>query len=155
MTKTAHRDTVVGLFVEGATALYQTGLLLGVADTLRQRGACLLSVPGSAPSERSKENPGDLNPLYRHISAADLDGLILAGSLGNYLTKEKFKELYSRYLPMPIVSIAKAIEDMPAVFVDNESGQRALLRRCIEVHRYRRIAFIRGPKDNDLSLIHI
>jgi signal transduction histidine kinase/DNA-binding LacI/PurR family transcriptional regulator len=153
MTRTVHRDPlnrpVVGLFIEGATAMYQSGLPLGVADTLRQRGACLISVPGSAPSEHSRDNPGNLNPLYRHIGAADLDGLILSGSLGNYLTNAKFKELYTRYAPMPVVSVARPIEDMPAVFVDNESGQRALLRHCIEVHRYRRIAFIRGPKDNE------
>jgi len=140
---------VVGLFIEGATTLYQSGILLGVTDLLRQRGACLISVPGGIPSGHSPNTSGGTQALYSHISAGDLDGLIISGTLGNYLSQEKFRDLYSRYLPLPIVSIAKAIEDMPAVFVDNESGQRSLLRHLIEVHRYRRIAFIRGPEGND------
>jgi signal transduction histidine kinase/DNA-binding LacI/PurR family transcriptional regulator len=153
MTKTVHRDRqnrpVVGLFIEGATAMYQSGLLLGVTDTVRLRGACLISVPGSAPSEQSRNQKAGTNPLYGHISAADIDGLIISGTLGSSLTPDTFRDLYNRYLPLPIVGIAKAIEDMPAVFVDNESGQRSLLRHLIEVHRFRRIAFIRGPKDNN------
>jgi signal transduction histidine kinase/DNA-binding LacI/PurR family transcriptional regulator len=153
MTRSPSRERqgrpVVGLFIEGATVLYQSGLLLGVTDLLRQRGACLISVPGNVPSEHSHENAGGAHTLYSHINAGDLDGLIISGTLGNYLTQEKFRDLYSRYLPLPIVSIAKGIEDMPSVFVDNESGQRSLLRHLIEVHRYRRIAFIRGPEGNE------
>jgi signal transduction histidine kinase/DNA-binding LacI/PurR family transcriptional regulator len=140
---------VIGLFIEGATAMYQSGLLHGVTDTLRERDACLVSIPGGVPSGQPSEGRGVINPLYNHVGAADLDGLILSGTVGNFLTPDKFRELYNRYLPLPVVGIAKAIDDTPAVFVDNESGQRALLRHLIEVHRYRRIAFIRGPTGND------
>ena len=140
---------VVGLFIEGATVMYQSGLLLGVTDSLRLRNASLISVPGSVPSGQARDVRGGMNPLHNHVGAADIDGLILSGTVGNFMTQENFKDLYKRYSPLPVVGIARAIDDTPAVFIDNESGLRALLRHLIETHRYRHIAFVKGPQGND------
>jgi signal transduction histidine kinase/DNA-binding LacI/PurR family transcriptional regulator len=130
--------------------MYQSGLLLGVTDNLRLRGACLVSVLGGPPSQQTRDPRGSINPLYNHVGPADLDGLILSGASGGaFMTQEEFNNLYKRYSPLPVVGIARATDDTPAVFVDNESGLRSLLRHLIEAHRYRRIAFIRGPQGDD------
>jgi signal transduction histidine kinase/DNA-binding LacI/PurR family transcriptional regulator len=139
---------LIGLFIEGETIIHQSGLFYGAADTVRQRGASLICVPGGTPGENRDGRSVLQNPLYDHISATDVDGLIVSGSHGNYVSPEMFSTFYSRYLPLPMVSIGQALGDMPALFMDNESGYRELIRHLIHKHRFKRLAFIRGPQEN-------
>jgi DNA-binding LacI/PurR family transcriptional regulator len=44
-----------------------------------------------------------------------------------------------------MVSIAMALEGMPSVLVDNDSGMHAAITHLVRVHEHRRIAFVRGP----------
>ncbi len=153
MAKYSHRDKsnkpVIGLFIENAAAFYQTGLLIGVNETVKNRGASLICVPGYGADEPSVAS--GFNALYNHISAADLDGLIVPSSPSSTLTQDKFTELSRRYSPMPMVSIGKINDHIPAVTVDNESGFKNLLHHLLEMHRYRNLVFVRGPKDNENS----
>ena len=108
MPKSAHKEKnhpVIGLFIEGATVMHQSGLFFGAAESVRLRGASLICVPGGTPGEMQPGQAGIHNPLYEHISAADIDGLIISGTLGNYVSPETFSSFYSRYLPLPMVSI--------------------------------------------------
>jgi signal transduction histidine kinase/DNA-binding LacI/PurR family transcriptional regulator len=151
MTKSAHKEKkqpVIGLFIEGLTVMHQSGLFFGAAEGVRLRGASLICVPGGTPGEMQPGQTGIHNPLYEHTSAADVDGLIISGTFGNYVSPETFSNFYSRYLPMPMVSIGQALGDMPAVFVDNEAGYRELIRHLIHVHRFKRLAFVRGPQES-------
>jgi hypothetical protein len=61
------------------------------------------------------------------------------------LSDADIREFHARYAPLPIVTLSKAVADYPAVVVDNKPGMRELLSHLIEVHGYRRIAFVRGP----------
>jgi signal transduction histidine kinase/DNA-binding LacI/PurR family transcriptional regulator len=152
MHRTSHKEKtlspVIGLFLEGASVVRQSGLFFGAAEIARQRGASLICIPGVSPEKARQHQPGARNSLYDHVSAADIDGLIISGVLGAYVSPETFRNLYGRYLPMPIVSVDQALGDMPAVFVDNETGFRDLARHLLHEHRFKRIAFIRGPRDN-------
>ncbi|MBN1813185.1 MAG: substrate-binding domain-containing protein, partial [Anaerolineae bacterium] len=67
--------------------------------------------------------------------------------IGNFITIEEFRRFVDRYRPLPMVSITQT-PGLPRVAVDNEVGMRDLVTHFIEVHGYRRIAFICGPENN-------
>jgi signal transduction histidine kinase/DNA-binding LacI/PurR family transcriptional regulator len=152
MTKSGHTEKkqhpVVGLLLEGSSVVRQSGLFLGAAEAARRRGASIICIPGGTPGDQPFAGPVLRSPLYDHVSSADVDGLIISGTFGASVSPETFRNFCSRYAPMPLVSIDQALGDMPAVFVDKESGFRDLVRHLVRVHRFKRIAFIRGPKDN-------
>ncbi|HUI90726.1 MAG TPA: substrate-binding domain-containing protein [Chitinivibrionales bacterium] len=151
MPKSARKEkthAVIGLFIEGATVMHQSNLFYGAALGVRLRGASLICVPSITSGETQQNQSGTHNPLFEHVSAADIDGLIISGTLGSYDSPEAFGSFYSRYLPLPMVSIGKALGDMPAVFVDNEAGYRELVRHLIHEHRFKHLAFLRGPQED-------
>jgi signal transduction histidine kinase len=75
-----------------------------------------------------------------------VDGLVfMSGTLGNFVDLEELRTFCERYRPLPMISIALALGGIPSVLVDNEKGMRDAISHLIEVHGYRRIAFIRGP----------
>ncbi|HMD68733.1 MAG TPA: hypothetical protein VKF42_07610, partial [Chitinivibrionales bacterium] len=117
--KDKKRRPVIGLFLEGVPIAYQAGLFFGAADAARQRGASIICVPGQA-SEKVPTGPAP--PLFNHVSPADVDGLVISGALGRNVSPEEFMSLYGRFLSKPMVSIDQVLGDMPAVFVDKESG---------------------------------
>ncbi len=86
--------------------------------------------------------------LYDLVTDERVDGLIISGTLGNLLTGDEFKDFINRYRPLPMVGVAQP-PGIPGVVVDNEKGMRDIVTHFIEVHGYRRIAFIRGPEDNE------
>jgi len=68
--------------------------------------------------------------------------------LSNYLTREEFIEFYSRFAPIPIVSISVELEGIPSVIVNNQEGLKQALDHIIKHHKKRKIAFIRGTANN-------
>ena len=88
------------------------------------------------------------NILYGVISSDNVDGLLIIGAVGNYVPLKELQDLHSRYHPLPTVNIGIPLEGIPSVVVDNDKGLRDALIHLVEVHNYRRIAFICGPEDN-------
>jgi signal transduction histidine kinase/DNA-binding LacI/PurR family transcriptional regulator len=152
MTKPGHKDKkqhpVIGLFLEGVPMARQAGLFFGAADAARQRGASLMCIPGQASEKTPPGRAGPANVLFNHVGPSDVDGLVVSGTLGTYESPEAFENLYGRFLPKPTVTIDQTLGDMPAVFIDNEYGFRDLVRHLLHEHRFKRIAFVRGPKEN-------
>ncbi|MBI9098183.1 MAG: substrate-binding domain-containing protein [Spirochaetaceae bacterium] len=72
----------------------------------------------------------------------------MSGSLINFISQEEFKDFYSRFLAIPMVSIAVDLPGIPSALIDNEKGFRELLAHLIEDHKCRKIAFIKGPVNN-------
>jgi PAS domain S-box-containing protein len=127
---------------------YQANVWPGVADVARERDANLICFVGGAlrgPSEFDTQR----NIAYDFASPVNVDGLVtMSGSLAQFIGPEILGQFFKRYRPLPIVSIALAIKNVPSVLVDNMVGMRDLIAHLIEVHRFRRIAFIRGPEAN-------
>ncbi len=92
---------------------------------------------GSLESERRSYG------LYDLIKPGQFDGVILAADVG-HVPAEDVKSFCSVFAPTPIVSFAVKAEGVTTFLSDNEGGMRAVIRHLIEVHGYKRIAFIRG-----------
>ena len=120
----------------------------GVADVAEERDVNLICFVGGtllAPHEFDTQR----NVAYDLVSPERLDGLLaMSGSIGQFIGSERLKDFYTRYQPLPIVSIAMDVGGIPNILTDGESGVRDLITHLIETHHYRNIAFIRGPETN-------
>jgi serine phosphatase RsbU (regulator of sigma subunit)/DNA-binding LacI/PurR family transcriptional regulator len=117
---------------------------IGVADAARQQDANLISFVGR--SYREVMNFNELsNILYDLIDPDALDGVIVGSILSEYvLSEEDIRAFYQR-LPGQVVCIRQSLPGIPHIPLDNYEGMREALVHLIEVHQYRRIAFLRGP----------
>ncbi len=87
------------------------------------------------------------NAIYDLVNPGSVDGLISwSSTLGGVLEPSVVADFHSRFKPLPLVSLAQLMADVPTVLVDSYNGMRAVLIHLIEVHGYRRLAFIRGPE---------
>jgi PAS domain S-box-containing protein len=120
----------------------------GVAAVAEERDVNLICFVGGtlrAPHEFDTQR----NVAYDLVSPKRLDGLLaMSGSIGQFIGPDQLKEFYARYHPLPMVSIAMAVEGIPNILTDSESGVRDSITHLIEVHQFRHIAFIRGPETN-------
>ena len=120
----------------------------GVADVAQERDINLICFVGGA-LRAAHEFDSQRNVVYDLAGPENLDGLlVMSGSIGQFIGPVELKRFYERYHSMPIVSIAMGLEGIPSVLVDNKSGMREAISHLIEVHKFRRIAFIRGPETN-------
>src|SRR5512145_1178484 len=89
------------------------------------------------------------NAIFDLASNKCLDGLITwSSSLGGVIGTAEIRAFHQRYQTLPMVSLAQFMEGMPTVSVDSYLGMRALLAHLIDVHGFRRLAFIRGPEEH-------
>ena len=85
------------------------------------------------------------NQIYNLANADTLDGLILYSDLGHGQTNEEIAAFCERFKNLPIISAVEA-PGLPTLLPDSYGGMRQLMLHLAKVHKYRRIAFIRGPE---------
>ena len=120
----------------------------GVADVAEERDVNLICFVGGT-LQALHEFDSQRNVIYDLVSPERLDGLLaMSGSIGQFIGPEQLKDFYARYRPLPLVSIAMAVDGIPNVLTDSESGARDSITHLIEVHKFHQIAFIRGPETN-------
>jgi len=127
---------------------YQSALLAGAAEEAARRGVVLVAVPGGILGGTTR-NGVHRNYVYRLIGSPQFDGaIVLSGTLGNQLGAGAITKLIEGFGDIPVVSIAVPLPGHSAVLVDNRVGMRGAVEHLVVDHRYRRIAFIRGPEVN-------
>ena len=118
----------------------------GVADVAEERDVNLICFVGGA-LQAPHEFDSQRNVVYDLASPDRVDGLLaMSGSIGQFIGPERLLDYYARYRPLPMVSIAMALDGIPSVLTD--SDVRAAITHLIEVHQFRKIAFLRGPETN-------
>jgi signal transduction histidine kinase len=94
-------------------------------------------------------DPGYDEVLYELPGPGNCDGVLcVSGVLAQRLGRARYEEFLARYEPLPIVSVAVAVDAGPCVAVDDEGGMYGAVSHLIEQHGRRRIAFIRGPESS-------
>jgi DNA-binding LacI/PurR family transcriptional regulator/anti-anti-sigma regulatory factor len=132
-------------------SLHPTMVWTGVVDAARERDANLLCFAGgSLGVSPHAEFSSRRNVLYDRVTSDNVDGLVISsGLLGLYVSPGEIQDFCDRYHPLPMVSIALALEGIPSVLVDNTTGLRDAVSHLVEVHGHRRIAFIQGPEGHE------
>jgi DNA-binding LacI/PurR family transcriptional regulator/GAF domain-containing protein len=88
------------------------------------------------------------NVVYSLVGTENIDGLVVWSPLFQDLAPESMRSIYDRYRSLPIVNIGSLLEGIPSVLNGNYQGMYDEISHLVQVHGYRRIAYIRGP-DHD------
>jgi len=137
----------IGLLSEVGGSSYHNDLWAGFADAAPELDVNLICYVGGTISASAYGFDPQRKILYDLVDAERVDGLLVCGTLGNFITTEEFRSFVDRFRPLPMVGIAQT-PGLPCVIVDNEKGMRDIVTHFVQAHGYRRIAFICGPKNN-------
>ncbi len=144
-----HKCPAIGFFTESLNSFYQSYIWMGASDAAIRQGYTLLCYAGGS----LKNSPWDQfepqrNTIYNFVNVQDLKGLIIAGSLGNFVTEDEFSQFLFRFNKLPMVCLGPEIKSVPTIVVDNDKGMRDLVAHLVETHSCSKIAFLRGPQGN-------
>lgn len=130
----------IGLIMRGLGYSYQDFILSGLHESCQKLGFDALCLIGGVLSK-----PDPRSTVYSVISAADVDGVIIAtGSMGGGEHTPAFQDLFRRFSSIPCCSIAFEQPGVSSVNVDNSSGAFAATKHLIVRHRRKRLAFLAG-----------
>ncbi|MFN2271328.1 MAG: substrate-binding domain-containing protein [Anaerolineae bacterium] len=118
----------------------------GVADAARRRDVNLICFVG----EKLHDPNGFLaqaNVLYDLVDPRVADGLLIwASALSSFVEQQECAAFIKSYHPIPTISLGTALPGIPSVQIESYQGVRETMAHLIQVHGYRRLAFIRGPE---------
>jgi PAS domain S-box-containing protein len=118
----------------------------GVADTAWKQGANLICFRGG-PLHEPIGLHRQATPLYDLPGPEIVDGWVVGNVVADGpASLTKFRDFCAKQSGLPMVSIRESLPDIPYVPLDNYQGMREAMVHLVEVHRYRRIAFLRGPE---------
>ncbi len=143
------KGPIIILLIESLNSLYQTNIWIGASDAANRLGYSLFCFAGGSLKKSSwDEYEPQRNIIYQFIDKRLIEGIIIAGSLGNFISSGEFEEFYKQFTDIPMVCLGPEISSVPTVIVDNTHGMRELISHLVEVHKCRRIAFVCGPEGN-------
>jgi DNA-binding LacI/PurR family transcriptional regulator len=136
------KTSTIGLILPEISGFYFSPLLRGIENGIRGQGYDLL-----VHSAVFRQGSGEIPPVK--LGMHNTDGLIIfpASMDGAEITR-----LYNLGFPMVLLHQTPAKGyDIPCVTIENKGGARKLTNHLIEVHGYRKIAFLAGPTENEDS----
>jgi DNA-binding LacI/PurR family transcriptional regulator/two-component sensor histidine kinase len=139
----------VGLLTTGFAYGPERRLFEGMLAASRARGVNLLAFQG-----RRLNSPiladRNANLVYDLVDRRCCDGLVVwSGALGEHVSVEQLRDFCLGFA-LPVVTIGgHVLEGIPSIVFDFYSGMRSLVRHLVDVHAFRRIAFIRGLEGQD------
>ncbi len=139
----------IGVFLGQLEERYQSVVWPGMVAAAEALDLNLIFFPGG-PLDIPNQVYGymaERNQIYNLAHPTNLDGLILfSGTLAGFTDLEKLYQLYARFNNLPTVSLSIPLPGATNILVENKKGMRALISHLIEVHHYRKLAFLRGPE---------
>ena len=118
----------------------------GVADTAWKQGANLICFRGG-PLHEPIGLYRQAAPLYDLPGPEIVDGWVVGNVVADSPASfAKFRDFCAKQSGLPMVSIRESLPEIPHVPLDNYQGMREAMVHLVEVHGYRRIAFLRGPE---------
>ncbi|MGA2141721.1 MAG: substrate-binding domain-containing protein, partial [Brevinematales bacterium] len=137
----------IGLLIDWVDAPCQNEILSGLNSFSEENGLNLICFSlGRLESPHEWER--NRNIILDFVSRERIDGLIVVSVIANLTGITRAEELLSGYSGYPMVSICEKFFDKPAVLIDNNEGMRKIMDHIINVHGYRKIAFLKGPQGN-------
>jgi DNA-binding LacI/PurR family transcriptional regulator len=148
VTRAPHLRPCIGVLVDRLEDEYQNQVFRGIHAAALERDASVFFLCGGiidAPYQSGRER----NFAYDLVSPAAFGGLIImSGSLSNHIGPARLGAYCARFAPIPMCSIGVRLAGVPGVLIDNASGLTRSIDGLIESGR-RRVAFIRGPEQNE------
>jgi DNA-binding LacI/PurR family transcriptional regulator len=92
----------------------------------------------------NKLGEGIQNVAYELINKNQIQG-ILTWASSDY---DEYIKFYDRFPNIPLVGLTLQIKKNPYISIDSYYGMKELITHLVEVHNYKKIAFIRGPENH-------
>jgi DNA-binding LacI/PurR family transcriptional regulator/anti-anti-sigma regulatory factor len=144
---TRHSKPTIAYLTPSVTDGVNKARWQGVVDAARERGVNLICFPGAYWRDPGPMRPA--NAIYELVNSEKLAGLVLGNIvLEDAVDLDEFRNFYERHLHTPTVSVRQTLREIPYIHLDNYKGMRDIVVHLIEVHKLRRIAFLRGPEDH-------
>jgi signal transduction histidine kinase/DNA-binding LacI/PurR family transcriptional regulator len=141
----SERKTIAVLGAQLSRA-WGSEFMAGVLDSAKAHDMNVVYFVGGKPVPlAAPEHSGRSYGLYDLIKPGQFDGILLAADIGHGPSTEDIKNFCRIFAPTPVASFAIQAEGVSSFIADNNDGMRAMIRHLIEVHGYKRVAFIRGP----------
>jgi signal transduction histidine kinase/DNA-binding LacI/PurR family transcriptional regulator len=138
----------IGYLAFGITDHIGETIWTGMAEAARQRDVNLICFVGE-----KLHNPNGFlaqaNVLYDLVDPSRIDGLVIwTSTISAYVDRQECIAFCESYRPLPMVSLGTALDGIPSVLLESYQAVREMMTHLIEVHGYRRLAFIRGPENH-------
>ena len=119
--------------------------MAGVLESAKIHDVNLVYFVGGRPVAIAAAHEGGRSyGLYDLIKPGQFDGVLLASDIGHGPSADDIKNFCRVFAPTPVAAFSVQAEGVTSFIADNKGGMRAMIRHLIEVHGYKRIAFIRG-----------
>lgn len=136
------KTNTIGLVLPEIGGYYFSPLLRGVEECLRGKGYDLLV------HSAVLQQDGDELPTVK-LGEHNTDGLLVFAAS---LSDSEITRLYNLSFPMVLLHQSPPRGfDIPCVTIENKAGTLKLINHLIEIHGYKKIAFLAGPEAEEDS----
>lgn len=144
MTPSSKRKTIA-IFASQVGRAWGAEFIAGINDAAEEAKVNVVHFIGGALKRTAaeKQNKDPLG-LYGLVQPGQFDGLILTADVAYGADAEDLKAFRERFGGVPLVTQSVELEGASMFIPDNAEGMRAEVRHLIEVHGYKKIAFVRG-----------
>ncbi len=134
----------IGFLTASLRDPYATFTWTNVMDAAQSRDVNVLNIVGSRLRSSAKQRKPE-QVMFDLIDPALLDGLVVFSEmLYHFVSVTELKQFLSRFGSLPMTSIG-VVDGIPSVMLDKEHGMQQLVDHLVEVHGYRRLAYLSGP----------
>lgn len=161
MKKNAEKKYTIGVLIGNAHTWHPKEVIEGVRGAAEGEDINVIYFLGTQSSFFLRDLLGDsdlnnydyqFNTIYDYAMIANVDALVLAyGSLSYFLEHNDKKKFLDKFKEIPYVILED--EDVPggngcSMIIDNYNGMSSIMRHLTDVHGYRNIVYVSGPKSN-------
>jgi len=139
---------VIGLFVNNLYHYYEAEIYEGIYKACNENNIDFITFVGGSFNNPQIDNKGK-NYIYNLASKISIDGLIIfSSSIGSYISNKKFKSFLEKYYHLPLLSVGMFFDKISSITINNENAIIKQIEHLIKIHKYKKIAFIKGPQNN-------
>ena len=138
----------IGFCIDEMAGAYPTAIWTGMMERARQLDVNVILIAGGGFNSESDDD-FQRTLLYNYLSSPRIDGFVLTTTVYTKYHTDAWVKDYFDGFGKPYTSIGTDLPGIPSVLIDNQQGLREMFDHLIGDHEYRRVAFIRGPADND------
>ncbi|MBN1409324.1 MAG: substrate-binding domain-containing protein [Spirochaetales bacterium] len=131
--------------IDAHNSFYHTEILNGISDYAASNGINLL-IFVTGPINSPNKYDYNRNILFSLMNHTVFDGIIVFGSVSNFIYPAEFKDFLKRNFKLPVVCVGTELEGIPSVICDNENGISRLLVHLIKEHKFSKPALFKGPE---------
>jgi len=137
----------IGLLIANISRSWEFLPWLGVMDAAGEQDVNLVCFPG-----RELHNPNGFeaqaNVLFDLVDTRKLNGLVVwVAGLNEYLRPGEIERYLAKFQPLPIITAEVAMDGIPGVLMDNRQAMCDVISHLVEVHQYRKIAYVMHMRD--------